>query len=455
MPPSSGSVDVYLRISQDRVGQGDAHRRQRPECLALARSLGLKVRKVWTDTESATDPLKVRPGFEGLLASQPEAVIIWHEDRLIRRMRDLERVIELGVNVYPVKSGRLDLSTPTGRAVARMVTAMSQYEGEHKSERQRAANVQRAEAGAPWRGGRRAFGYLLDYSDVIPAESELVRSAFEEVLGGTSLRTITRRWNAAGIVTTRGNPWTTAGLRVVLRNPTYAGRRRLNGVEVADLKGVPPIVDRDTFAAVQSILDDPARLKSDRGGRGPLYLLSGVATCGICGAKLHGGKGTGRGRSWRVWRCAEGLHLARKAEPIEEYVTKVVIKRLRRKDAAKLLQPTAPDLGPLHARADGLRRQREVLAKDLDVDLDFAKARDRRLREELEQITAEITSRSGRSALAPFATGADPAEVWADLDIDARREAVRELVEVVVLPVGRSKARGFDPTSVRVAPRRP
>jgi site-specific DNA recombinase len=454
MAQANRSVDIYLRISQARPGQDPAvgaHARQLKPCRDLAKKLGLTVRHVFRDTESATTGA-TRKGFEELLAARPPAIIIWHEDRLIRVTKDLERVIELGVNVYPVKSGRLDLSTPTGRAVARTVVAWAQYEGEHKSERQREANLQRAEAGQPWRAGRRAFGYAPDYSAVVEPEAALVREAFADVLAGVSFRTILRRWSAAGVKTTFGNEWSTAGLRIMLRNPTYCGRRRLNGVEVADLQGVPAIVDRDTFAAVQVIVNDPSRLTSDRGGRGPLYLLSGIARCGLCEAKLHAGKATKNGASWRVLRCTEGLHLSRKAEEIEDFVTEVVLARLRRKDAARLFRVAAPDLKPLQGRAAELRSQREALAADLDVDLEFAKARDRRLRDELGSVEAEIAAKSAGSALRPFASGRDPGEVWEELDLDARREVVRELVEVTVLPARRGR-HPFEPASVRVTPR--
>lgn len=455
---TSSECDLYLRISQDRSGLGGAaaHARQEKDCRALAKKLGMKVRRVHVDTESATRANRRRPGFEALLEARPRAIVTWHTDRSWREPADLERVIELDVDVYAVMAGHLDLSTPAGRAVARTLVAWAKYEGELKADRQRAANLQRAEAGQPWRAGRRTFGYLPDFSGLVEVEAALVRSLFEDVLAGVSLRTIAARWNAAGVKTPQGNPWSTATLRVLLRNSTYAGRRRLNGVEVADLIGVPPLVDRDTFAAAQIVLDDPARLTSDKGGRGPLYLLSGVARCGLegCGAKLHSGKGRRRdGSPYRLLRCVECLRISRAAEPIEEYVTEVVLARLRRKDAARLFRAERPDLKPLQKRAADLRASRAALAADLDVDLEFAKARDRRLRDELRKVESELAKRSSTSALRAFASGREPGEVWADLDIPGRREVVRELAEVEVLPAGRGR-HPFDPATVRVTPRR-
>lgn len=464
----SGHVDIYLRISQLRReaaqvaaegGEVAAHARQLKRCRQRAAELGKQVRHVFADIESASNPRRRRKDFERMVATNTanpcDGIITWNVDRSFREPDDLERVIKLDMNIHAVEAGTLDLSTAAGRAVARTLVAWAKYEVELKGKRQQEANLQRAEAGLPWRG-RRTFGYLADFSGIVPGEAELVKSAFDEVLAGTSLRALVQRWNATGVLTTQGNRWTTAGLRVVLQNPTYAGRRRHKGAEVADLVGtVPVLVDRDTFAAVQAVLRDPARLTSDRGGRGPLYLLSGIVRCGLCGERLHAGTHFGRaGQRTRVWRCIACLRVSRKAEPIEDYVTEVVLAYLRRPGADPAFQSERPDVRPLQRRAADLRAQREALAADLDVDLQFAAARDRRLREELGRVEAEIAAKSAGSALRHFTATRDRAEVWAELSLDVQREVIRELVEVRVFQAGRGR-RPFDPDSVQVTPRRP
>lgn len=460
MTKRASTADVYVRISQDRTGAGVKVGTQERDCRKLAAQLGLTVRRIHTDTESATTGAR-RRGFEDLLFGKPEAVIIWHEDRLVRTTKDLERVIELGVNVHPVKSGRLDLATPTGRAVARTIVAWAQYEGEHKSERQRSANLQRAEKGVAWTSGARLFGYTQDRTEIIESEAERVREAFATVLSGGSNRAMLRRWKTEGVISTEGNPWTSRSSADMLRRAQYAGRSVYQGVDVGPSL-CPAIVDADTFAAVQVILADPSRKTTENSGRGALHLLSGIARCGVvladgteCGAKTLSGVGvpgvsktaTER-RRYLTLKCTSVRHLERRASDIEELVTDVVIGRLRRPDAAKLFRVSDVDLAPLRARAGDLRAQREALAADLDVSLDFATARDRRLRQELDTIEVEIIEASAGSALAPFAGGRDPGEVWSGLDLDARREVIRELVDVVLLSPKRGR-QPFDPDSVR------
>lgn len=445
----NGFADIYLRMSEDRTGEQAGHDRQLADCQAEAARRGLTVRHVHQDTESATTGAR-RGGFEALLAARPPAIICWHEDRLIRTTKDLERVIALNVNVYPVMSGRLDLSTPTGRAVARTVTAWSQYETEHKAERQRAANRQRAERGQPWVSSVRTFGYTNGLDQVEAGEAERVIEAFGTVLAGRSLRGLAAAWRVAGVTNTSGRVFDSRRLVELVRRPIYAGRRHYRGVDVGPCTS-PALVTLDTWGAVQAILADPARKNTDRGGRGPLCLLSGIAMCGRCGGKMMSGVGTsnsGEHRRYRTLVCRSCHGLGRKEEPIEIEVVAHVVARLRRPDMAALFLPAAPDLGPLQARAAGLRAQREALATDIDVALDFAAARDRRLREELAAVETEIADRSQGGPLSAFRGNRDPGDVWEVLDLATKRAVVRSLVDVVVLPVPRG-ARIFDPESVR------
>src|SRR5450759_852733 len=97
-----GTATIYLRVSQDKTGEGLAVERQEAECRALAERNGWAIREVFTDNDISATTGKRRPGFEALLLSNPERVIVWHPDRLARLGKDLERVIGLGGNVHTV-----------------------------------------------------------------------------------------------------------------------------------------------------------------------------------------------------------------------------------------------------------------------------------------------------------------------------------------------------------------
>jgi site-specific DNA recombinase len=73
--------------------------RQEQYCRALTERLGIDVVAVYSDNDISATNGKMRPSFEAMLESQPQTIITWHQDRLIRLTRDLEQVITLNVPV--------------------------------------------------------------------------------------------------------------------------------------------------------------------------------------------------------------------------------------------------------------------------------------------------------------------------------------------------------------------
>ena len=107
------NVTLYTRMSEDK--DADSLGVTSPGRRSVERSpaaRGWDVAAVYSDNDVSATTGVSRPGFEALLASDPEAIVVWHTDRLVRLTRDLERVIELGVNVHAVTAGHLDFSNP-------------------------------------------------------------------------------------------------------------------------------------------------------------------------------------------------------------------------------------------------------------------------------------------------------------------------------------------------------
>src|SRR3954468_5339373 len=113
---------IYCRQSLDRTGEGLAVARQRQDAEALCRDRGWTVLDVITDNDVSASSGKPRPGFLRVLdlvdRRKVDVVVAWHVDRLVRKLADLEDVIERcersDVKIATV-SGDLDLSTDAGR----------------------------------------------------------------------------------------------------------------------------------------------------------------------------------------------------------------------------------------------------------------------------------------------------------------------------------------------------
>src|SRR3954466_3605043 len=90
---------VYARQSLDRTGEGAAVDRQVADCQRIADQRGWVVVETITDNDTSASTGKPRPGYQrllGLMRSRSvDAIVVWHVDRLTRRLVDLEEVITI------------------------------------------------------------------------------------------------------------------------------------------------------------------------------------------------------------------------------------------------------------------------------------------------------------------------------------------------------------------------
>lgn len=445
---------VYCRISQDRTGSGLGVERQREDCEKVAAARHLDIVAVHTDNDMSAYSGKRRPGYEQLIRDvrdgSIDVVLAWHEDRLHRSPRELEDYIDAtsmrSVPTYFAQSGELDLATASGRMTARIRGAVARQESEHKAERIRRKHQQSAEQGV-WRGGARPYGWTLQDGGAVlnRPEAALVREATRAVLSGASLGGIVADWNRRGITTSRGNPWTYATLRQLLRRPKNAGLSELNGQIVGTMRDWPPIVTEDTWRSVCAVLDNPERRRST--SNRVRWLLSGIAVCGKdgCGEPLRSAT-TGGGESKRtVYRCTAGGggHVARDALALNEHVERVVLGVFARDDWRAVLADEAPRPDGESLRAEAVvLRSRLADAADSFADGKITSAQLQRITERVQTrlsvVEAEMSSAHRGSVLEPFMSAADPEAVWRSLSIDRQRDVIREVMEIVVLPTGRS-----------------
>ena len=451
---------IYTRISQDRTGEAAGVTRQETDCRALAAARQWTVADIVVDNDTSAAGGKARPGFEKLLTAVEEGriqvVIAWALDRLTRNRRDTLRLIEAcqkrGATIALVRGSDLDMSTPAGRLTADLLAAVARSEIETKADRQTRAALQAAEEGR-WVGGRRPFGFEPDGMTVRESEAKAVRDAYEWLLDGVSLRQIAHRWNSAGFDTPQGRrtgpdaQWIGSSVSRCLRKARYAGLRSRRG-EIVGPAVWPALVDRDTWAAAQAVMNNPNR----RPTRGDQRLLTGLAVCGVCDGPIHAGGGaTARG----VYRCAtSGGHVIRKREPVDEYVEAVVTGRLSRPDAVALFAATSvPNNAELIREADAIRQRLDGLAEayaDGTIEASQLRKGTERLRTALAKVEAEIGPADGVSAVGrQLATSTDLKASWNLLQVAAKREVIRALMEIRIHPPGRG-VRNLDPKTIAI-----
>ena len=447
------STALYLRQSFDRTDDSAAVDRQRTQCRALAARKGWAELVEYVDNDVSATARKPRPAYQRLLKDIADgrvcAVVCWDLDRLHRRPVELEEFMALadGMNVaLATASGEVDLSTAQGRLLARVKGSVAAHEVEHKSARQRAAARQAAEKGVPkW---RTAFGYT-DERQPHPVEAELVRKAYDTILGGGSLSGVAREWNAAGHYGRTGKAWSASTMSLFLRSPRNAALRAHNG-EIVGPGVWAALVEESTWRAAQAVLNDPARKPGPKTCR--RNLLTGLLRCGKCGGAMAGQLHPTAAAKYacRNDGC-RSVSIVR--DDTEVLVQAVVVARLARADAAELLiDRDAPNLDELAAEANALRARLDELAIDFaDGELTSSQLRAAtgRLTTRLAETESAMASATSVRVFGDLPLGTDRVgEAFGQLDVDRRRAIIDTLLTATVMPVGKRGRVAFNPDRI-------
>lgn len=400
---------IYCRISRDREGAGLGVERQREDCELLAKQLGVDVVEVYSDNDLSAYSGKPRPGYQQLLADlragRADTVLAWHTDRLHRSPAELEEYIDVceprAVQTRTVKAGHLDLTTATGRMIARQLGVQARYEVERMVERQKRKREEMARDGKHF-GGRRPFGYEADgvtprslvclscgrgepddfqviikcqncdasethldgwtctrcdapagrqvvcecracrklASVVEGSEFARIREAADIILAGGSLRAIAAAWNELPVPTSTGGKWEGPEVGGMLRRPRNAGIIKHRGRE-AGPSSWPAALDEPTWRSLVALLDDPSRRTTP--GNERKYLGSNLYECGVCcdGTTVRAtasNRTRGGQKAYETgYACRASKHVVRKAGPVDDFVQWQLLKRLARPDMADVV----------------------------------------------------------------------------------------------------------------------
>ncbi len=456
---------IYCRISRDNEGRELGVTRQHQDCRREAERRGWTVGDLYVDNDLSAYSGKPRPEYRRMLddvqAGTVGAIVAWHPDRLHRSVRELEDFIDVvaqtGATVATCTAGDYDLSTPDGMFTARILGSVARKESDDKSRRLRRKHLELAEAGKLSGGGHRPFGFEPDRLTVRQAEANLIREAAARILAGESVRGIAADWNATGVSTVTGRPWTQHVLKRLLTSPRVAGLREHRGAVAATAEW-PAIVDRSTWDRVRAILNDPRRRTND-GRTARRYLLTGVGTCGLCGAKLVARP---RDDGRRCYVCASGPGFSGcgkirvLADPLEDLVREMIFVALDGPDTSAALAPAAADDEGDRVLREAIREDEEALAllsRDFYSERAITRTEFMANREPLEariedgkRRLASLTSQTG--VLADLPVGELLRDAWEGRSLDWRRALLKALVEEVrVGPAVRGRNR-FDPNRV-------
>ncbi|MCP2195689.1 recombinase family protein [Williamsia deligens] len=441
---------IYCRVSSDPNQRGKSVDEQERECRAVAASSGWDVGDVLVDNDRGASRYSRgdRPAYARLklLLAPGDVLITWEASRA---QRDLAAYLELRElcaerGVLWSYSGRTyDLTRGDDRFTTGLDALLSEKEVEQTRERVLRAVRANAHAGRPH--GKVPFGYRLvrdpDTGESIgrvehPETGPIFREAFRRVLAGEALYSVCKDFEARGIPAPRPRrdgspaPWIQVTLRHILESPTYAGLRQHRGVVIGPATW-EPLITIEEHQQMLALLNDPARLTHR--GSSPRWLLTGIATCGVCGGRIVRAKN----RGCDSYMCHEKFCVARKIATLDEFVVETILARLEQLDPAALAA-TDPTTAAAFDEARALRDRLDDFVDQAAAGELTAASLARIEARLLPQIaSAERRANAGaRHPLVAAMVGDGAREHWASLDIVERRTVVRSMLSVTIHRAG-------------------
>lgn len=300
---------IYARQS---LSLSEGIGRQVSLCKKLCEAKGWEIVEVYEDNDVSASKLRGKETAWGkMLVDIPrgtfDVVVAVDLDRLLRRVSDLTLLTDTGMRVLTV-NGEIDLTTADGQFRATMLASIAQFETRRKAERQLRANAARSAAGKPV-PTRRRYGYETDGCTPRPDEAKEVKRLFEEFRKGASIRSLAVEMRRREVDPGGGKGWPVNRIRSILASPFYGGQVYHLGV-VSDSESVVPIVSKEIAQEVRAILADPSRKTSP--GSAVRHELTGLVSCGICGAHLH---------YMNDYMCSKALnHVSIQKKKLEPYI---------------------------------------------------------------------------------------------------------------------------------------
>ncbi|WP_218220412.1 recombinase family protein [Nesterenkonia sp. Act20] len=452
---------IYVRISKDSEDLGLGVARQRKDCEEKAEKNGWSIYDVYEDNDISATRSKVRPQYQRMVrdieAGRVKAIVVYDVDRLTRTPRELEDVIgwadRLELKLASVTTD-IDLSSPSGRAMARMKGTIARLEAEQMSLRLKRKMREIAESRRYM--GRRPYGWdwRLDETgnrthDLVlnKAEQAIVEECARRALGKergkeANLHTIAQDLNRRVIPTGRpSRGWRSKDVRRMLIRPINIGYQEHNGV--LRQGNWTPILDEDTYNRLVERLTDPERVVNR--GTPQRYLLSGILKCEYCGQptrRQYGSVGRSRVKMAdgstklyeyprpEAYRCpppgCQGASQNREA--LDYMVTEYVIQLLAR-EGVDLFGGDDAALTRASERVQTIKAEMELAADrwaEAKMTVEQFDRFNARKRPELEQAQLELRQAQPLESMQEFA-GAGAREAWEAASLERKRELLRTL----------------------------
>ncbi len=326
---------LYLRVSTARQAEHDVSiPDQKRQGEAYCQQRGYQLVETFVEPGASATNDK-RPEFQRMIeagTSKPAAfdiVVVHSFSRFFRDHFELEFYVrKLAKNGVKLVSITQEMGDDPMHVMMRQIMALfDEYQSKENAKHILRALKENARQGF-WNGSLPPIGYrVVDAEqrgakmkkklEIDPLHADTVRMIYRLAMEGDGMsgpmgvKAIVNHLNGNHIYTRNGGRWGIGQLHRVLTRRTYIGEHQFNKRskkgEVKPEKEVvtvpvPPLIDRETFDAVQSRLKaNNPKVTPPRVVSGP-NLLTGICYCGNCGGAMT--LRTGKSGRYRYYACS-------------------------------------------------------------------------------------------------------------------------------------------------------
>lgn len=461
-----GPFDAYLygRASRDPSKKGRSVGDQMQENRELCNNNGWPIVGEFPDIDRSASRHakrgreKFEAMIEGIEAGHCRVLVTWEASRFSRDLDvyvRLRRVcMEAGV-LWCYNGTVYDLS----KRADRKATAQDALQAEDEAEGIRDRNLRTvrlsAKDGKPH--GRILWGYARRYDpdtgDMIeqykhPERAPIVAEIFDRVAAGETEFAIVRDLRTRGL-RLPGIAWEQHHLFGMLRNRSYIGRRIHQGKDVGPGTW-PPLVELETFNAVQRILSNPGRVSTKE--RAIKHLLSGIARCGECSNAPH--LRVAKNRTYLSYNCGN-FDTSMREDKLDAYVEEAVVTWLESKAAVAAFRSTDQEKRAAAAR-DELQQLEDQLDDARKAATTFEGGKPKlsiaslaAIEGQLEPLIEAARLKTEETSAPPLLRGLvgqpDIDQRWEGLAIEQRRMVLRTVVNIRLHKAGVKGRRTIEP----------
>ena len=308
------NVVLYMRYSSDKQTEQSIEGQERI-CKEFCKREGYTIVNKYIDrAASAYKDTEKRIAFTQMIKDSEkmkwQGIVVYKLDRFARNRYDSATYkAKLKKNGVKVISATENISdNPEGIILESVLEGMAEFYSCELSQK-----ITRGMMESAYKchsvGGSIPIGYKVENKKLVidPPRAKIVKEAFDLYASGMPIATICEKFNAKGYTTAKHSAFNKNSFRSMFKNEKYTGVYKYKDLRIEN--GVPAIIDKDVFDAVQkrmaknAVAPAQAKAKVD-------YLLTQKIFCGCCGASMVGDCGTSKsGKTYYYYTCGNRKRL--------------------------------------------------------------------------------------------------------------------------------------------------